>query len=478
MNKFSILLLGALCLGVTACEEAPEVAPIQTNPQPPLYEDSQISCAKAGVFASNAVIDLDQYKEAADGVPVATFTTTDAFPEGAYPSGVLQFSKTEDFTSYKEVDVDVVDGTGYVVTYDWNTVQVEMFGRAHTEHTVYYRMIGYVHQDGGVYQIGDPDTYLISGSASVIGMDEGIAISDAYYFLSGCTTWTLTTDAANAYKMYHSSIDPMDDPIFKFYFNISDEQGDNWWKIAPQESMNNDTEDWSEVLGPEEDGNTNPTGLCVSDGNAGHIVGAGSYCIEFNAISLEYNIYKTADVPFLFSPGGANSWDMYNSQWLVWNDDAKSYYGTVKIDSEVKFVDILRSGTGGPSWDNPNYGGSDGTLVVGGDNITANTGLYWAHVNTADLTYELTEITSVGLIGVGGDWDNDILLTPSQDKLEWSGTVELSGDWKIRMNGNWDYNYGNSPSDLVYNGQNIGGYDGTYSVTVDFSGNLPVMIIQ
>ena len=477
MNKFSIFLLGALSLGFSACDDTPGVAPVQSNPQPPMYEDSQISCAKAGALASDAVIDLDQYKEAADGVPVATFTTTDAFPQGAYPSGVLQVSKTDDFASYKELEVTVTDGTGYISAFDWNTVQVEMFGRAHTSHDIYYRMAGYVHQDGGVYHIGNPDTYLISGTASVMGMDEGIAISDAYYFLSDCTVWSLSTDEANDFKMYHSSLDPMDDPIFKFYFNISEEQGGNWWKIAPQEAMG-DNPEWTGLLGPEENGNTNPTGLVVTDGEAGHIVGVGSYCIEFNAISLEYNIYKTSDVPFLFSPGGANGWNMYSSQWLVWNDDAQSYYGTVKIDSEVKFVDILRSGTGGPSWSNPNYGGSDGTLVVGGDNIKANTGLYWAHVNTSALTYELTEITSVGLIGVGGDWENDILLSPSSDMLQWTGTVELSGEWKIRMNGNWDYNYGNAPTDLVYNGGNIGGYNGTYSVTIDFSGNLPEMIIR
>lgn len=486
MNKLSIFLLGAIALGFTACDDAPGIAPVQTNPQPPMYEDSQISCALDGAFASGdaaSVIDLDQYKTANDGVPVVKFTTTDAFPVGAYPSGVLQISKSDEFVTYKEVDVNVVDGVGYVNVYDWNTVQVELFGRARKEREIYYRMVGYVHQDGGVYHIGTPDTYLVSGNAKVLCLDEGIAISSAYYFLGGCTSWKLNTADAGQYKMYHSSADPMDDPIFRFYFNISEEQGENWWKIAPAEAMDGDSEDWSAVYGPEENGNTNPTGLLVEGGEAGKIVGAGTYCIEFNAISMEYNIFKTTEVPYLFTPGTANGWNMYNSQWLAWNADKKAYFGTVKVDvgDGVKFVDIVRTGTGGPSWDNPNYGeASAGVLLKGSpDNVKpAKTGLYWAKIDIVGLTYQLTEVTSVGLIGVGGDWNNDILLTPSDDLLKWTAEVDLSGDWKIRLNGSWDYNYGNTPDDLIYDAGNIGGYDGHYTVTMDFSGNLPRLIIS
>lgn len=484
MNKLSIFLFGAMALGLAACEDAPATAPVQSNPQPPMYEDSQISCAKGGALASSAVIQLDNYATSDDGVPVVTFSTTDAFPAGAYPSGTLQISKSDDFASYKEVDVTVTDGTGYVLTYDLNTVIVELFGRAQKERDIYYRMIGYVNQDGGIYRIGTPDTYLVSGEAKVVCMDAGIAISEAYYFLSGCTGWKLNTVESGNYKMYHSTVDPMDDPIFRFYINVSDAQGECWWKIAPAEAMSGDVdapEDWGAVYGPEENGNTNATGLVVEGGEAGKIPGAGTYCIEFNAISMEYNIYKTADVPFLFTPGGANGWNMYSSQWLSWIDSRKSYQGPVSVDAGdgVKFVDIVGTGNGGPNWGNPNFGGSDGTLVKDGPNIKpAASGLYWAIADLENLTYSLTEITSVGLIGVGGNWSDDIELTPSDDKKVWTVTTALSGSWKVRMNHSWDMNYGNKPNDLVFDGGNIEGYDGTYTVTLDLSGNLPILIIS
>lgn len=483
MNKLSIFLFGAMALGLAACDEAPATAPVQSNPQPPMYEDSQIACAKAGAFESNAVIELDSYQTAENGVPVASFETKDGFPAGAYPSGVLQISKSEDFATYKEVDVTDVDGTGYVSAVDLSKIIVDLFGRAQKERDIYYRMIGYVNQDGGIYRIGDPDTYVISGQATVVCMDSGVAISEAYYFLSGCTGWSLERSKSADFKMYHSAVDPMDDPVFRFYINISDAQGECWWKIAPAEAMIEDgaEEDWSGVYGPEENGNTNATGLVIEGGEAGKIPGAGTYCIEFDAISMEYNIYKTADVPYLFTPGTANGWNMYSSQWLSWNDGKKSYLGPVSIEvgDGVKFVDIVGVGNGGPNWGNPNYGGADGVLSLGGDNIKpAATGLYWAVVNTADLTYSLTEITSIGLIGVGGNWDNDIELVPTADKKQWTVTTALSGSWKIRMNHSWDINYGNRPDDLVLDGANIEGYDGTYTVTFDVSGNLPVLTIS
>lgn len=95
MNKLSIFLLGALALGISSCDDAPGIAPVQTNPQPPIYEDSQISCSLGGVFAGageTKAIDLDEYKLSDNGVSVVTFSTTEAFPKGAYPSGVLQIS--------------------------------------------------------------------------------------------------------------------------------------------------------------------------------------------------------------------------------------------------------------------------------------------------------------------------------------------------------------------------------------------------
>lgn len=483
MNKLSILLFGALAFGFTACEDSPEVPPVQSNPQPPMYESNQISAAKAGVFASTEVIDLEKYKADKLGVPVVSFSTTEAFPAGAYPSGTLEISNTSDYATSYKVPVEVTDGIGYATAYDWNVAMQEMFGRAHKEHEIFYRLTGYVNQDGGIYHIGAPNTYIFSGSANVMGFDIGVAISDAYYFLGGCTVWSVKPEDVVDYKMYHTSSESFyEDPIFRFYINIKPEQGECWWKIAPQEALTgNDETGYPMCLGPSEDGNTNLQGTLVEGsetGNAaGKIEGSGTYCIEFDAIAQTYNIYQTdVEIPYLFTPGVASGWERYSSQWLQWIGGKSAYMAPIKIDGEVKFMDIVAPGYGGTSWNIcPNYGGADGKLVLGGENIKVDkTAIYFVTADLNNLTYDLTEVTSIGVIGVGGDWNNDIELTPSQDLLKWSAKVELKGEaWKIRFNHGWAYSYGNKINDLVFDGGNISGYEGTYTVTFDMTGNLP-----
>ena len=130
--------MGVFALGFAACDDAPVQPPVQTNPQPEMYEDSQISCAAYGEFAQSGVIDLNNYQTDKLGVPAVKFSYTDKFPAGGYGSAVMQISPSEDFGVYREVEVSTTDGIGYADALAWNDAHVELFGRARTERTVYY----------------------------------------------------------------------------------------------------------------------------------------------------------------------------------------------------------------------------------------------------------------------------------------------------------------------------------------------------
>lgn len=474
--------MGALAMGFAACDDAPVEPPVQSNPQPPMYSDSQVTASKAGVTSQTTVCDLNEYQTAEEGVPVLSVTTNDGFPQGGYVSGVMQLSPDPSFGNLQEVTVTVVDGTGYANAIEWNDAHVTFFGRARQERTMYYRIAGYVHVDGGVYRIGDDNTYLVSGEMKEMCFDLGVAISEAYYFLSGSTTWKLTTEQAVPYLMYHSPADPMDDPVFRFYVT-TDANDELWWKIAPHEAMNQAEENWGLVLGPVENGNTNAKGQLVegsqSNNAAAKIEGAGTYCVEFDAIGMTYNVYKVADVPYLFTPGGSNGWSMYASQWLAWQENSKDFRGLAKLDADQGFK--LTPNVNGVSW-STNWGGGDGTLVPNSnDNIKpAKTAIYFITANTEALTYELTEITHVSLIGAFNGWDEskDLDLTPSDDLLIWSAKgVQLGGGFKVRMNHSWAINYGGDMPGVTYNGRDLTVDDGVYNVTLDLSGNLPYLTV-
>lgn len=121
-----------------------------------------------------------------------------------------------------------------------------------------------------------------------------------------------------------------------------------------------------------------------------------------------------------------------------------------------------------------NYGGSDGSLVAGGDNITVTAGTYKVIVDLAALTYELDEF-SLGIVGSAtpNGWDGPdvpLLFDPTSDQFR--AVVELvNGDIKFRLNNAWNEgeNWGGNNGELSTTGGDIPVTAGKYVVTVNFN---------
>lgn len=119
------------------------------------------------------------------------------------------------------------------------------------------------------------------------------------------------------------------------------------------------------------------------------------------------------------------------------------------------------------SWEDGNYGlghinadGLSGTLIddENSGNILATPGFYRADVNLGNMTYELTPISSIGIIGPAqpGGWDTDTDLTYNPKTLAWEGTMKLAAEeFKFRANDSWDINWGNIISNLKQDGANL-----------------------
>ena len=119
------------------------------------------------------------------------------------------------------------------------------------------------------------------------------------------------------------------------------------------------------------------------------------------------------------------------------------------------------------SWEEGDYGlghinadGLSGTLINDGNsaNIMVTPGFYRADVNLGNMTYELTPISSIGIIGSAqaGGWDTDTDLTYNSNTLAWEGTMKLTaGEFKFRANGSWDINWGGSIKNLIQDESNL-----------------------
>lgn len=124
-----------------------------------------------------------------------------------------------------------------------------------------------------------------------------------------------------------------------------------------------------------------------------------------------------------------------------------------------------------------NYGGANGILTAGGDNITiTETAHYKILFNTVALTYTLEKFQW----GLVGDATLNGWTGPDADVLKYDGTTDTwyarvtftSGEFKIRQNNAWDKSYGlgNAPGTLTDdNGGNIPVTAGTYNLVANFN---------
>lgn len=178
----------------------------------------------------------------------------------------------------------------------------------------------------------------------------------------------------------------------------------------------------------------------------------------------------TPDPAFvLYTPGDSNSWDGAASMQLP-STDGKVYQGLAYLTGSFKF-------TSAPGWDGTNYGAgaAEGELSIAGDaaNISVGEGgLYWTAVNTSELTYSLSPISTLGLIGDFNGWGGDAEMSHNENYTIWTTEVTFSGtgEWKIRANNEWNIDFGGDVENIVYKGGNLPDPGaGTYEVTFDIS---------
>jgi hypothetical protein len=226
-------------------------------------------------------------------------------------------------------------------------------------------------------------------------------------------------------------------------------------------------------------------GTLIQTNDAINIADAGNYTVVIDlskekSTEYTYSITKNAvstEPTELWLPGDYQGWDPGAAPTIKSVSD-NAYEGYVYFSGAAEF-----KFTSAANWDNTNYGnGGDGVLTtdgLAGNLSVASAGYYLIKVNTADLTYQITLISTMGMIGTAtpGGWDSSTALTFDAQTGLYSKTIALiPGALKFRANDAWTINYGPADSNAL-NGYLI--FDdpgainiseaGNYTVTVDFS---------
>ena len=303
---------------------------------------------------------------------------------------------------------------------------------------------------------------------------EPINIADAYYLVGGPEDWAGSA-ASKSQKFSHSSASVADDPIFTYV--LEGTGGDIWFAIGDDEACDAITNDgdWSKLFGTTSGNGENGLSgslsrrTSLSDDGSFKVDGTAKFIrIQINMSEMTYTITPLNFAEYIYEAGVNNNWGA-DAQPLYCPDGNGTYTGFFYAQDAdwsdgkgaFKFTGAFNS------WDEGNYGtgtinddGLSGTLIDdgGSGNVLAEPGFYKADVNLADMTYQLTPITGIGLIGPAqaGGWDTDTDLTYNPETRAFEGTIELAADqYKFRANDAWDINWGGTLENLTQDGSNL-----------------------
>ena len=299
---------------------------------------------------------------------------------------------------------------------------------------------------------------------------EPVNIAENYYLIGGPGSWS----SDKSQKFSHSSADVFTDPVFTYVFEGNGGTGDIWFAFGDDEAMDAVGEGtWNKLFGT----TGASTDLSGSFDRRYNLDGDHSFCVDgkakfyrfqINMSEMTYTITPLNFQEYIYEAGVNNDWGAIE-QPLYCADGNGTYVGFFYAQDAdwsggkgaFKFTGAFND------WGQGNYGtgtinedGLSGTLIDdgGSGNVLAEPGFYRAEVNLADMTYKLTPISGIGLIGPAqaGGWSEDTDLTYNPETRAWEGTIELAADeFKFRANDGWDINWGGSADNLIQDGANL-----------------------
>lgn len=299
-----------------------------------------------------------------------------------------------------------------------------------------------------------------SETFQVKAVPEAPFIDAAYYLVGDLTEWGLDTKL----KFAHSGADVYEDPVFTLMFTTT--KDDQCWKIIPQGNVDKGNiwavENAPEgVVGIEEDGDKAMSGKLLTTNSqgkkagAGKIAKAGIYQMTINMMDYTYTIKQIA--PEYYLVGKLQGWSdkpegktclmyaetpMVQSYTTQWNDDAnlKIWLGSDWSDWNSAYGSATMADANTPT-------GSLKSDNKAGAIICPEPGAFYTFkADFSTMTYSWTKLETqnptaygkVGLIGVGGDWDNDVDMTEVTPHNWFIEKTLPEGSFKIRANHEWN----------------------------------------
>lgn len=380
-----------------------------------------------------SLIDLNAY-EISDELDVQAFV----LPETTIPGG----------TTLQSAEIVFADGTVLPATPDGQVSGkalsdyiASLYGLRPLERSVTGTVYVYAVQNGAVVKVN-------AGEITINAIPRAPEIENKYYITGTINGWDNTD---KTYEVTNGGGDPYEDPTFTITINVDDLKGEGLtFKLTPESGLGGD---WGKCLAAaDEEGkfNYNNAG---GDLTVPAPTDEAKYLrLTFNMLDQTWSYEYIAFAPYIYEIGNEGGWS--ENHPLASNGDG-TYTGFVYLDGEFKFKPNEGDWNGDWEWD------GDGKIIEsGGPNIPAAYGLHRIDVDIVNLTYTLTKINYVDMVGdatVGGWGEGTVLEWDAAEKcFSVVTTIAAEGSVKFRGNGTWDNfdgNWGGTLDNLI-NGSN------------------------
>ncbi len=437
-----LLYMIGLCTLAAACtEDYTDWASPLTNPQEKL---DSVECSILAPTAIN-VADIE-----GDSLTLFTADYAEEFDEVSYSMELANAATGSKATITPDAD-------GRVSVADLQAALAAIYGLRPVERSVAFNLVITAKKDGAGYRMSKTGEIGITPKAPVI--------EEAYYYVGALNNWS---DSDQTYKLTNGGGDVYDDPVFTVVIPVpTDATGarvENWFKIAPASAYTREEGFWGgDMVGAAVNGQSDFEGSFIVGQNddVAQAFNIGDvndealyYRLEFNMLEQTYKVVAVGFNEFIYEIGGESGWSTPHA--LKGNDEGQ-YAGFYYLDSEYKFKPKEADWNG--DYEKKSGDAYSGAIddIAGGSNIDAPAaGFYKIEVDLKALTYKLTAISTIGIIGNGGDWNNDIDMAYNTALGCWEATATLAaGTFKFRANHDWAINWGGSFDDLSQDGANL-----------------------
>jgi hypothetical protein len=258
-------------------------------------------------------------------------------------------------------------------------------------------------------------------------------IEEAYYITGTPNSWN---NSDTSLELSNGGDDVYENPVFKVLIPATG--SDISFKVTPKSGLGGD---WSKCLTASDTEGKFATNNEGADLKIPHVDGAKFYRVEFNMLDQTWKYEALSFGEYFYEIGNESGWG--TSHALFGGAGNGKYLGYYYLDGEFKFK------PNADNWDNDlEYVSGDsmgGTLQSsGGPNCPdPGAGFYQINLDAAAMTYSLTKVEVISIIGDFNGWGADVDLTYNKEAGCWEATAEVNTNgFKFRMNHDWAISWG------------------------------------